>query len=452
LVAFAALASVLGQAARASDTSGPHPSQVRIAPAESGRVGVWLVVGPFRSATFAEVKKPAAPEALTEPPVGVDESQIVPRDGRPIDGAVPAPPDPAPIGPAPPPPPLWTLGATNEGGIDLQSLLHATEHDVIAYAAGTLHVRRAGRYYLLLGADDGIRVSVDGRPVFLRDEARPAREDDDMVPLDLTAGDHALLFKLHQRDGEWRFGVRIVDETLRAPTGAWLTLPGATASEARDLASKASWVSLDRGIGEDGYHPKLTVKFLDGVPRDVPLRVHAALVRAGREDERVLDVDAGQVPLDGPWGGELVVALPPLVGEDAAKLEDGDYIYEIDVAGRALKLPFFGRRATRDAIAHADRALTALAGDDSNPVPPPPPPGWLREGTLDSVANLRDRLLHLVDHGDVDGDAQRLEARELDAAATALDTTAFRSSDSTFRRATTRLPRSVGPSSSCSTV
>ena len=190
------------------------------------------------------------------------------------------------------------------------------------------------------------------------------------IALDLAAGDHAILLKLHQRDGAWKFGVRIVDETLGAPAGAWLALPGTSGSDARDLAAKSSWVSLDRGLDGDGYHPKLTVKFLEGAPRDVPLRVHASLVRAARgtpDDAPILDVDAGEVPLDAAGAGELVVALPPLVAEDATKLEDGDYTYQIDVAGRSLKLPFFARRAPRDAVAHADRALAALAAAPSPP-------------------------------------------------------------------------------------
>ena len=37
------------------------------------------------------------------------------------------------------------------------------------------------------------------------------------------------------------------------------------------------------------------------------------------------------------------------------------------------------------------------------------------------MKNLRERLAHLVDHGDADGDAQKLEARELDDAAGALE-------------------------------
>ena len=404
--------------------------EVHIAPAQNGRIGAWLVVGPFHSATFGDRKKPPTPEALSQPPVGVDESHILPRAGFPIGPTLsptptpdstptPTPPStPPPPSPHSKPPPLWTLASSNEGSIDLQSLLHTSEPDVIAYAAGTLRIPRAGRYYILVGADDGVRVYVNGRPVFLRDEARPEREDDDMIPLNLSAGAHPLLFKLHQRDGGWRFGVRVVNATLSAPPGASLVLPGTGPTDARDLAAKASWVSLDRGLEGDGYHPTLTVKFLEGAPRDVPLRVHATLERAGAsaanggDDARIFDVDAGQVSLDPPDGGELTVTLPPLVGDDATKLEDGDYVYRVEVAGRTLKLPFFARRATREAIAHTNRALAPYASV---------PPVWLHEGTLDSVVNLRDRLAHLVDHGDTDDDALKAEARELDDAATALE-------------------------------
>ncbi len=422
IVAFAAtLAPTLAKADGAAE--------VRMAPSEAGRLGAWLIAGPFHSATFADKKKPTPLDALSRPPEGVDEAHIVPSAGKLVDGT-PSTPTPTPTPnstatstrpPHPKPPPLWTIASSNEGAIDLQSLLHASEPDVIAYAAGTLHVARPGRYYLLVGADDGARVSIDGRTVLLRDESRPERDDDDMVAIDLAAGDHPVLAKLHQRDGGWRFGVRIVDETLRAPAGAWLALPGTTGADARDLATKASWVSLDRGIDGDGYRPKLTVKFLEGAPRDVPLSVHATLARAGQkpEDPRVLDVDAGQVPLDAAGAGELVIALPPIVGDDATKLEDGDYVYEVNVAGRVLKLPFFARRATREAIAHADLALKAFSRAGSATASPPP--AWLREGTIDTLHYLRDRLARLVDHGDADFDAQKLEARELDDAATALD-------------------------------
>ena len=392
------------------------PAEARVAPSSDGKVGAWLAVGPFPSATFAETKKPAGLAALNGAPEGVDESRIIVRAGARVDGsAAPTPAaTPSPTrGPRPRPVPTWTLAASNEGSIDLLALFHPTDGDLVAYVAGTLHVAPVahhGRYFLLLGADDGIRASVDGRVVFQRDESRPARDDDDMVPLDLDAGDHPLLFKLHQRDGGWHFGARIVDETLRAPDDAWVTLPGTTASDAQSLATRASWVSLDRGIDGDGYRPRVTVKFLEGVPRDVPLRIHVTLARAG-QDQPVLDVDAGEA-LRG--AAETVVSLPPLVGDDATGIEDGDLVFTVDVAGRKLSLPFFPRRATREAIAQADRALAAVAMAGALPT-------WLPEGSRDSVRHLRERLASLVDHGDSDGDAQKLEARELDDAATALD-------------------------------
>jgi len=418
-MAFAAAIAVIGTVARANEVA-LAPSEARLVPSPDGRVGAWLVAGPFHSSTFAEKKKPGTPEALAHPPEGIDETKIVVRRGAMVDGtAAPAPPSSRGSKPKTAPPvPVWTIASSNEGAIDLLPILHATELDVVAYAAGTLHVARTGRYYLLVGADDGLRVSVDGHPVFMRDEARPERDDDDMIPLDLAAGDHALLFKLHQRDGGWRFAARIVDETLRAPANAWVTLPGTDAGDARDLAVHASWVSLDRGIEPDGYHPKLTVRFLEGAPRDVPLRVRVSLARAGRDASRVIDIDAGEVPLDANGAGDLVVALPPLVNEDASKLEDGDYVYAVDVAGRSLQLPFFARRATRDAIGHADRALAAVAPRSPSA---PVSPAWLKEGSLDSVRHLRERLARLVDHGDADSDAQAAEARELEDAATALD-------------------------------
>jgi predicted esterase len=393
--------------ARADADANSTAREVRIAPAPDGRAGTWLVLGPFHSATFG-TKRPAV-EALAHPPDGVDESHLVPREGTLADGSPatpPAAPRPHPARGAPKGPAAWSLASANEGMIDLVSFWHDTEPDLVAYVAGTLHVARAGRYYLLVGADDGIRVQVDGRTALTRDESRPARDDDDMVPLDLTAGDHDVLLKLHQREGGWHFGVRIVGETLRAPEGAWVTLPGTTPAEARDLAAHASWVSLDRGAGADGYHPSLTVKFLEGAPHDVPLTVRASLVGGGNH---VFDVNAGEVPLG---DGELTANLPPIVGDQAGKLEDADYVYEIEVAGRQLRLPFSPRRSTRDAIAHADHALSLVTD---------PPPPWLHDGTVPTIRNLRERLARLVDHGDADLDAQRAEAKELDDDASALD-------------------------------
>ena len=38
----------------------------------AGRVGAWLVVGPYRSATFADKPKPSGADALQKAPPGVE--------------------------------------------------------------------------------------------------------------------------------------------------------------------------------------------------------------------------------------------------------------------------------------------------------------------------------------------------------------------------------------------
>jgi poly(3-hydroxybutyrate) depolymerase len=393
----------LGDDARAAlDAAARGPATtVRLAPSPSGRLGAWLLAGPYRSATYDLKTKPAGAEALEKAPPEVDEATIAPfarREwGPPRSATTAAAATTTRSGPRVTP--AWLVGSSGDGPIDVKSALKATENDTIAYAAGTLHVERAGRLYLLVGTDDGVRVLVDGRPVFTRDESRPERDDDDLVPLDLDAGDHAIVLKLHQRDASWAMHVRLVDGDLAPPVGAYLALPGTVADDARELATKMSWVSVDRGADATGYKPRLTVRFPEGAPRGVPLRVQAKLTRSGGAP--FFQIDAGEVPLGASGVGELVAALPPIAGSDLPGVEDVDWTYEIDVAGRTIKSAFFPRRATREALAAADRALAANADE--------------------SVAFLRDRLAQLVSRGDADLDAQRVEARDLADAARAIE-------------------------------
>ena len=188
-----------------STTPAPHANELRLAPAKNGSLGAWLLIGPYRSATYGMKPAPSGPEALTQPPPGISEASIAPSFG-------------AAWGPPPnekiKEPPRWIIASSGEGPIDVRAALQSRESDLVAYAAATLHVEQAGRFHLLIGADDGLRVIVDGKPIFTRDESRPERDDDDLVSLDLTAGDHAIVLKLHQRDAGWALHVRLVDATL----------------------------------------------------------------------------------------------------------------------------------------------------------------------------------------------------------------------------------------------
>lgn len=344
----------------ASPTPAVTADGVRLAPSSDGRLGAVLVT--------------AATEHVRAP----DEEHLLPRLGT----------------------GTWRV-ASGSGPIDIAAAVGAHSNDLFADAGGVLHVEQAGRYTLMVGADDGLSVFVDGRRVLGRDEGRPQRQDDDLIPLDLTAGDHVVVMGLHQHAGDWTLGVRVLDDQLQPPRGASWVLPGAGPDVATTLAARMSSVHLDREVGDDGYHLRLSAKFPQGAPRDVPLAVHARLTStagASGATRTLFDVNAGDLAPGERGIGEESIALPHVAGSE---VEDDDWTLHVDVAGRGVDLAFHPRHVVREAIAHADRAL-ATRGDDS-------------------VQYLRDRLAGQVSKGDGDVDAQLDDARELDALASPLD-------------------------------
>src|SRR5215472_405755 len=111
---------LLGSTARAST-----PSAVEMLPSSEGHLGAWLVLGPFKSATNGV--KGSRIDPLATPPPGVDEGKLVPSAAG----------------------TRWTIASSSDGPIDVRAALHASGGDLIAYAAGSLHLERAGRIYLL---------------------------------------------------------------------------------------------------------------------------------------------------------------------------------------------------------------------------------------------------------------------------------------------------------------
>jgi predicted esterase len=340
--------------------SGSASAEVRLVPSARGVVGAWMVAGPFPAAGAGDAA-----------PAGVKWKLVASGNGDP--------------------------GSEGARAVDLKSSLdNAGGKDLVAYARGRLHVETAGRYFLLLGVDDGVRVSVDGKVVYTRDEGRPLREDDDIVGLDLAAGEHDLSLKLHQRDGAWVFRARFVDDRLAPPKGAWLELPGTNDEDARQLASKMSWLVVDRAFdGKAGkYRPILTVRYPEGAPNGVPIAVSAKV-------EGVFDLNVGGMT----GASDLVVSLPPM------DPWSGTVTLESVVAGRVVKSSLVARPASEAALARMDKALANTPRNAT----------WLGEGSLDSARHLARRLARFVARGDQDAEAQADEAKELDALAADLE-------------------------------
>ena len=351
----------------------PPGGDLRLALSTDGHLGAWLVAGPFDRARLP------------------DAERIVPRLGTSLGDS------------------RWTTASSNGAPIDLVAALDAHCADCFAFAGGALHLERGGRHFLLLGVDDGATVFVDGKRVLSHDDARPQHDDDDMVSLDLDAGDHSLLLLLHQRIGAWSFRARILDSTLDPPRGAWWALPGAGQAEAKSLAARMSTLSLDRGMGDGAYQPSLSIRFQEGAPLDAKLDVHAKLTRTSSGADPVFDVDAGEVATDDRSVEDLAVALPRV---DAEEVEDGDWTLHVDVAGRAVDLPMHPRRAVREAVAHAQRVEKDLQSQGAP---------WLPAGSLDSIEHLTERLRGFAAHGDNDVQAQLDDARELEDIASSLE-------------------------------
>lgn len=365
--------SLVAHAQSAAAPAAHGPTGARIVLSPDGHFGAWLVAGPFERANVPDVEA------------------ISPCLGGPVGDA------------------RWTIASASNGPIDLVASLDARSGDLTAIAAGVLHVEHAGKHLLLLGVDDGVSVVVDRKRLFARDDARPERDDDDLVPLQLSEGNHTIALVLHQRGGAWSFRARLLDANLEPPRGAWWQLPGTTVADARALAARMSSVSFNRGLASDGYRPSVTVRFPEGAPVGVPLDVHARLGRSGGTGDPLFDADAGQVVAGERGVGEMSVTLPRLAGDE---VEDGDWTLHVEVAGRPLDLPMHPRRAVREAVARADGALREARSAGTE---------WLASGTLDSVEHLRDRLAAFARKGDGDIAAQMDDARELDDLSSVLE-------------------------------
>lgn len=383
-----AVGLAIAAALATSDGRAEDAGELAFALGPDGRIGAWLVVGPF-----------AAKDAggIAEAPHVGPIADLVPRRG---DALGPARRE----GNKDLPPPRWTLASSRDGAIDLLDALDKPKGAAIAYAAATIHVARAGRHHLLSSGDDGIAVWVDGVLRYARDGSHPPREDAVVIPLELEAGAHRVVVGLHQVSGGWALRARLVDAALARPDGARVSLAGVPRREGPEIARAMSRVSVDLAATSTregvSYAPRLLVRFGGGAPVDTPLAVRARL--AGDD---AFDLAAGSVPTDGPEACELRVLLP------RTRPRAADAAIEVDVAGRRVTLPFPARGAEERALARAERALAAL----------PPDAPSLGDGSRESVEHLVARMKDALASADGDAVALADEARELERAAGALE-------------------------------
>ncbi len=380
---------------------------IGIAPGPKGHLGAWLALGPFlHDAPDATAFRPAARDdkGKVDPtrPV-VDDHALRPELAAPVPTRVDIPvrdigKDGKPYGkpkgwstvPA-----AWTLVSSGEGAIDLEKTFASTGRGAVGYVGGIVRVTKATKLLLLVGSDDGCEVIVDGKTTFTREGSRPQRDDDDAIPLELAAGDHVIVFKLHQHDASWSLRVRLVDATFRPPLGVRLLLPGKVdATVRRALARSMSWVRIVRDPTASGWDVSTVVRFPEGAPLSSPLEVHGQILEG--TTPLVAPHSIGRVAVSARSVDELRAPIATLEDFDAKNLT-----VKVDVEGRVVDGGFAPRKPVRAAIARARAYKGPMLGSAAD--------------VSATIEHLADRLAQQVSRGDLDTTSQLADAKFLDA-------------------------------------
>jgi hypothetical protein len=375
-------------------------ADVAVLPSKDGHLGAWLALGPASASTSSKQPKAAAKPHDMDTTIVPGESSMSGRLGRAVTLAA-LDPDGDPSSAA------WKIVSSAEGPIDLLSALSQRGPDAFAFLYGVLHLESPLQGLLLVGTSDGAKVWIDHKVVSSNDGPRLERDDEDVIRVDLAAGDHPILLKLHHRDNYWASHVRIVDLTFAAPAGAYLRLPGTSDNDAKSLAQKMTSVDVNRGLQAGAFQPSVTVSFREGLPQGTDRAVHvSAIARAAGKTKNLFALDAGQVPLAESGPSELKVHLPKVLPDELGDAENGgELLLSVEVAGKKHDAPLSLRSFMRQTVSLADHAI-ALAGDNSSFLADP-------AVTRATLEHLRDRFTRYVNIGDGDTESLATDARTL---------------------------------------
>jgi len=369
---------------------------VPIAPGPAGHLGAWLALGPFRLDDASPPQSTTAyrppirdDKGKPDPVATIDDHALEPSYGATLPTRVDLPKNQTA-------PATWTIASSGEGAIDLEKVFQSKGKPAVGYLGGVLRVPKKARLLLLVGSDDGCEIIVDKKTIFVRDASRPQRDDDDLVPLDLDAGDHVVLFKLHQRDGGWAFRARLVDRSFAPPAGVRLLLPKAGDDVARTLAKSMSWVRIVREPTKDGYALSTLVRFPEGAPLRPPIAVRGGVNEGS--SALIAAHDLGVVAI----GPKSVTDFRANIAELAPSVEDPpkNLSVRVEVAGRVVDGGLAPRKVVRLAIERARAYLEKKSKPDD---------------IVATIDHLSTRLAQQVARGDLDTSSQLADAKFLDA-------------------------------------
>ncbi len=256
--------------------------------------------------------------------------------------------------------PHWRVVDDAEGALDLAKTLGTGSNaGPWSLLGSVLRATRDVRGWLLLSADGGATVYLDGKSIWSRDIERLRGRSLDAIPFAIAAGDHKLVIALHHRGGYWAVRARVVDRRdLLAPAGVSMSLPGTDDADRDRLARELLHVQLRTGLTADGYAPRLALSYPGGAPLDLPLDVGVELTLPGR---RAIALRLGAVPVGARGAHRLEAELPPLpLDKPDESTRPGRAALHIAVGdAKTTRTLVFDARAPA-AIQHAERLRRAL--------------------------------------------------------------------------------------------
>jgi hypothetical protein len=360
-------------------------TETHIVPGVRGNLGAWLVLGPYYAG--------AAASALdTAPgPIGREE-ELTPAAGQKRGLRVRHSLEPS--SPERRESIAWKLATATSGQVDLAKEFDTTDGNQIAYAAGLLDVKTAGTFWLVLSADDGVRVMLDGLPVYSRPGRAAYREDNHLVKLTLSAGRHRIVLKLHQDNAGWAFHTRFLDADFERAKDLTLVLPGVDENIEHEKLESLVSLALDRRVKSNGYELVLRAKADEGL-----LASGASLFAelAGTGPGVAFQSYPGSLTRETP---EILATLPTLSAPEA---EAAPLSLSLRLGTKSVSRSLNFRTKTREALTEATRARAKLesAGAAAEPQ------------VLSTLRLLESRLRARVSNGDLDFEAQEREAEEL---------------------------------------
>ena len=373
--------------------TGISNADITVHPGPRGHLGIWLVAGPLFGSEpnlrFASANNPNPTTATTDKVVEIAHgADVLPKQ-------------------------VFSVLQAPSGRYDLRKTLRS-QANTYALFAGVLRATTQTRAVLILGTNDGVRVTVDDRVVFDKDLRRPPLHDDDAVAFDLSPGAHPLLIRLRHRSGDWQFAARLLEASdLRPSHTVHLVLPGVEPQHVD--ATQLTEASFRLASFADRYEPMVRITATGGLPLNTRLPITAkAVVHPGTPRESIVfQVALGHMPVGNTSVHDVEARLPAI---DAALLENNNeetpFALHASVGNHATSSQRRGHPTVRRALGAIDEALALARAetssrDDSRVV-------------LSSLELSRTRLGDFLSSGDTDLSATVQEATRSEAFARSL--------------------------------